>query len=651
MAFSVHTFETNPEGNIGFAFHQSVGEGQELYFLAKFSSETESPQTLAEVIFGAVVDHMEASKIEDHYDRFEDALKAANIEARKNNVTGKNPPEIVVAYFDFHQLYLSQSGPSEAYLIRDHGVSQITEIADQSNDLFLNILSGQVMVEDVILLSSNRILRTLTANELADTLGKQNFRQAANQFRQELSQKSEEDLLVTIIGIGKKEETPAAGFLNRMVSTADKAVAPIKEAMSDSTLVEKDHPTDEDSNVATSRKQSSSPKSGLSAPNLNGAGAQLKKLSKFRPQKNLVILAGTVLVMLLIGLGVQSVNWESEEEVQLREELNIAREALQQADTFIIQGERESAKEFLNKADQSVQTVFKSNSKLFRSDAQFILADIKRKQLQVENATQSTPSLVADLGAKSDNLSARGLLELDGSFFVFDNKNIIKTIRNVVESPAELSSSGGSVIAGASRPDQKTLLFLTDDPRLIEYREGIINPMQTQDENWKKGIDLKTFGRFAYILSPTENQIWKYERRNSNYSVASAYNTGNVEMADAISFAIDGFIFVLQASGDIIKLNRGQEEDYDFRELPSIPFSGPNLRLYTSTELGYLYILDPDNKRLLVFTKGDRFADYRRQVMFQAENGDLDNVRDFIVDESGQKVTLVTDDKIYEFNL
>ena len=103
MAFPVHTFETNPEGNLGYAFHQLVGEGQELYFLAKFPTETPEPQAMAETIFGAIVDHMEASKIEDHYDRFEDALKAANIEAKKNNITGKNPPEIVVAYFDFHQ--------------------------------------------------------------------------------------------------------------------------------------------------------------------------------------------------------------------------------------------------------------------------------------------------------------------------------------------------------------------------------------------------------------------------------------------------------------------------------------------------------------------------------------------------------------------
>jgi len=655
MAFSVHTFETNPEGNLGFAFHQSVGEGQELYFLAKFNADTLEPQSMAETIFGAIVDHMESSKIEDHYDRFEDALKAANVAAKKNNITGSNPPEIVVAYFDFHQLYLSQSGPSEAYLIRDHGVSQITEIADQAEDLFLNILSGQVMVDDVILLSSNRILRTLTANELADTLGKQNFRQASNQFRQELSQKSEEDLLVTIIGIGKKEETPAAGFLNRMVSTAENAAAPLKAALaSDDNLTQKDHGVEEsleadsqtisDSRPVTSRKTKVMP--GKAA-----ASAGLKKITQFRPQKNLLILAGVVLFLLLVGLGVKSISWESEEEVGLREELNIAREALQQADTFIIQGERESAKEYLNKADQAVQEVFKSKSKLFRSDAQFILAAIKDKQLQVENAKQSTPSLVADLGAKSDNFAARGVMELDGSFYVFDNKNVIKTVRNVVESPAVLSASGGSVLAGASRPDQKTLVFLTDDPRLIEYREGIITPMQTQDENWKKGIDIKTYGRFAYILAPTENQIWKYERRSANYSGATAYNTGNIEIADAISFTIDGSIFLMKASGEIMKLFRGQVTDYDFRELPSIPFSGPNLKIHTSAELDYIYILDPDNKRVLVFTKGERFATYRRQVMFSNETGDLEDVRDFYIDESGQKVTLVTDDKVFEFNL
>ncbi len=118
-----------------------------------------------------------------------------------------------------------------------------------------------------------------------------------------------------------------------------------------------------------------------------------------------------------------------------------------------------------------------------------------------------------------------------------------------------------------------------------------------------------------------------------------------------MSFTIDGSIYLISASGEIKKLFRGQTTDYDFRELPSIPFSGPNLKIYTSAELDYLYLLDPDNKRVLVFTKGERFATYRRQVMFQNEARDLEDVRDFYIDENGQKVTLITEDKIFEFNL
>ncbi len=690
MAFSVHTFETNPEGNLGFAFHQSVGEGQEVYFLGKFTPGTQNPQDLAETIFGTVVNHLEKSKIADSYDRFEDALKTANLEAKKLANQYSEIPEMVIAYFDFHQLYLSQSGSSEAYLVRDGGVSQITEIPEQSEDLFLNILSGNVAVDDVVLLSSNRILRTLTANELTDIFGRSNFREATNMFRHELSQKSEEDLLITVIGIGKKESTPAAGFLNRVMGSSE-SEAPT--ASNTPNTVEKDRPSTtktkstkgsesipknesnsadnpEDSDVAeaiaplqedfaeeaeTSDSEPISPGSRriLSQENMNGSKNSfvivimnvLRNVKGFRPQKNLVILAGVVLLLFLIGIGLKSINWESEEEVRLREELTIAREALQQADTFLIQGERESAKEYLAKADSSIQEVFKSKSKLFRSDAQFLLADIKSKQLQVENARQVTPNLVADLGVKKDNLEGLGLLDLSGSSFVFDNKDVLKAVRNIVESPTVISEGGGSIIAAASRPDQKMLVFLTDDPRLIEYREGIVTPMQTQDENWKKGIDIKTYGRYAYVLAPTDNQIWKYERRRSNYSNSVAYNQG-ADLSQAVAFTIDGSIYTLGADGGIQKIFRGVSQEYDFRDLPSIPFSGPNLKVFTTAELDYIYILDPDNQRVLIFVKGDRFATYKRQILYG-----IDDVRDFNVDENGQKVSILAKDKIYEFSL
>jgi hypothetical protein len=102
----------------------------------------------------------------------------------------------------------------------------------------------------------------------------------------------------------------------------------------------------------------------------------------------------------------------------------------------------------------------------------------------------------------------------------------------------------------------------------------------------------------------------------------------------------------LSDDGTLQKLFRGAKADYGFKEVPSVPFSGKNIKVYTSTELEFLYILDPDNRRILVFVKGDRFATYKKQVLF-----DIADARDFVVDDTGQKVNVLTKDKIYEFSL
>jgi hypothetical protein len=370
-----------------------------------------------------------------------------------------------------------------------------------------------------------------------------------------------------------------------------------------------------------------------------------KTKSELRPKKNFIIIAGTVLVVLVLSMGIKfMVQYESADTKELREKLTIAREALVQADTFLIQGERQMASEYLQKSKEAVQIVLNSRSKNFRSDAQFLLADIEEKQLQVENARKVEPQILADLGVKNDNMESVGLLELKGNLFVYDLKQVHKTVRNIVEKGLPLSDKE-TVLSGATRNDQNTLLFLTDTPRIMEYREGLITPMETEDETWKKGIGIKTYGRYAYILDPVENQIWKYERRRARYSPAIAYNQG-ADLSRAVSMAIDGSIYIVSDDGTLQKLFRGAKVDYEFRELPSVRFSGKNLKIYTTPELDFLYVLDPENARILVFVKGERFATYKKQVLF-----DLSDAQDFFIDESGQKANVLTKDKIYEFPL
>lgn len=657
MSLSIHTFETNPhENKICFAFHENIGEGQELFFISRFPEKTKNPKDIAENIFGVLIRVLQNSKISDPYDKLEDALKAANLEYKKFAAQVPDVPNIAVTYFNFHNLYLSQSGVSEAYLIRDMKISQISETLEKGDELFLNILNGQISIEDVIVLTTRRILRSITSNQLIDIFSRSNFSDASNTLRQELTNSSGEDFLITVIGVGKKEETPAAGFLSRVL-TKKKERPVITPSTVDNTPSE-----DAEENLSQVDQQSFeedtheesfyNPPASSNAPQFLN---QIKKgLNIFSPQKlkgifqpgnKLSVFAGVAFVLLVLGVSIKLIlGIESDEEIFLREQLDIAREALNQADTLLLQGDRAQATDYLKKSKESIQTVLSSQSKNFRSDAQFMLADVQEKQLQVENARKVTPNLLADLGVKNDNVHALGMIELRGGLFAYDQKQVYKTIRNIVEKGLSISEKE-NIVAGTSREDQNNLMFLTDTPRIIEYRDGVIAPMNTDDETWKRGIDLKTYGRFVYFLDPTENQIWKYERQRANYSGAVPYNQ-SADLSRSVSFTIDGAVYIINDDGTIQKLFRGELQNYEFRDMPAVSFQGQNLKILTRTDLDFLYILDPDNERLLIFVKGDRFATYKKQVLFG-----VSGAQDFTIDELGQRVNILIEDKIYEFSL
>lgn len=652
MSFAVHTFETNPQEekkNHAFSFRESLEEGQDVFFLAQIDPSGTDPQKAAEILFGTLMDHLETASGNNGYDRFEEALRIVNLEARKNrNLFGKTP-HIVIAYFDFQNLYITQTGSSEAYLIRGANVSQISEFSEEGEDLFLNILSGQIAVKDTILLSSTRILRSVTASQLSEMFTRGDFSDSVSLLRHELSTHSEENLVITAIGVGKNDkQAGGAGFLSKVVSKGKAAVEAAKATKETSA---KEETTSFHEELETPEPQESF---ATKVPEIPVAPkAPSRDLSSLvtalpKPPKNLIIIAAAVLVVLISGLGLRSMlGQQSEESLVLEEKLAVARTALQQADAYLLQGEKPAARESLSTATTALQVVLNSEDKERRSQAMFTMAQIEDIRDQIENVTKLTPDVIANIGAKNATFKAQGVLGINGNVYAYDNRNLHKTVRNIVEQEV-LISEKETIIAGAARPEQDTLVFLTDGPRIVEYKDGVINPMATEDAAWKRGIDVKNFSsRFTYILDPVENQIWKYTRQRANYSAGSPYSNG-ADLSQAVSMVIDGAIYVLSEDGTITKLFRGDEVEYDFRNVPEVPFQGKGLRIYTTAELAFLYVLDPANSRVLIFEKGERFATYKRQVEYNVPD---EKVVDLLIDAAGQKATLMTETKIYEVTL
>lgn len=662
MSFSTHTFQTNPDGkNLGFAFHEDLNEGQKIYFLARFPQKATETKMVAESIFGAIVDSFTHSYSSDPYNRFEEALKAANAETRKLKSYIGETPDILVAFFDFHTLYLSQCGQSEAYMIRGQNMSQITEIPEKGEDPFVNILSGKVAVGDSILLCTDRILRSLTTSQLTDIFEQEDFAQATKDFRHQLAEKSEEDILVTAIGIGRQDNTAsAAGFLSKIVSRNKKApVAPTlqetdaqnmyQEPMVDTTpeSVTTGDMDPLDMEIPDQAPQTSKPK--ISMPKVKISSDKfMQSVSGIARQKGVLQIAGAIFALFVIITGVQYItSYESADTQALREDLVTARESLRQADELLFQGDRSNAIEYIDNAEASAQRILNAKSKDFRSDAQVILFDAQEKRLQAENAVEKKANPLAEIGLKIDNFDALGIVQIGDSIYAYDQNSVVKTIRNIVDTQTTLAER--SLILGAApREAQNTITFLSSAPQIIEMRDGIVTNMGTEDELWKNAIDIQNYGsKFSYLLDPTQNQIWKYERRRTRYSTATPYNESNTDLSQAVSFSINGAIHVLNSDGSIIRFFRGNAiNGYKFVDLPSLPFSGQNLKIFTSENLDFIYVLDPDNERILIFEEEETQARYKKQILYQ-----VPSVTDFIIDDSGQKASIISGDVIYEVSL
>jgi len=686
MSFSVHTFETNPSGKeASFAFHEKLGEGQEIFFLGKFDEATHDAKTFAESVFGCIVDSFQNPSMKDVYDIFEDGLKTANIEIQKRKHQLPKTPEIVVALFDFHNLYLSQIGEAEVYLIRGTNLSQITEMPNAGELSFSNILSGQVAVRDSIIMGSSRILRILTSKQLIDIFDENSFSEGVSLLKHELTIGTDESILVTIIGIAKqKESVMSAGFLSRTVAkkleNSKKSLNSLTEKLTN--LGAKKKKSVQETAVQESKEWQEEPeyqkeknkkyfeeesknnfeepantrprKQKKAMPNINWSQMWSKigaiKNIKQNPKQKSITFALVGIGILILGYsGLKAIGSNPfSGQKELREKIALAQESLKQAETYLFQGERKSAGEILAKAEENLKYILNEGRKEVRDEARIIMAEVQGKKLEVENAKRMTAQLLADLGVKFNNFEATEINNLNGNLFVNDRKQVVKTIRNIVDKETQIVTRE-TIIASDTRTDQNTILFLTDTPQVIEFRDGGVTPMSTEDQTWKKGIDIKTYGQFIYILDPIENQIWKYKRNRTKYSSVSPYNLGTTNMSRGVSMAIDGRIYVLSDNGSIQKFFRGNPEKYEFRDLPSIPFSGKNLRLFTGPEHEFLYVLDPNNTRILIFSKGETGATYRKQIIFDLPQGEI--AKDFTININGQKVNIITQTKIYEFSL
>jgi hypothetical protein len=195
----------------------------------------------------------------------------------------------------------------------------------------------------------------------------------------------------------------------------------------------------------------------------------------------------------------------------------------------------------------------------------------------------------------------------------------------------------------------KTLLFY-NGTGLSQY-DFTTNELSTVaiNINSKAVIDdLFFYGQKLYLVDSKNNQIYKYAKQTKNsFGTSTDWLTGEVEFDEAVSMAIDSNIWVMQKDGKLLKFYKGEKQDFQLDTIDPV-LSAPT-KIYTALELDKIFILEPANKRLVIFNKqGKLLAQYMSEK--------FDKLSDFVIakDDKGVfsgVVYLLNTNEVFEINV
>lgn len=562
--------------------------------------------TLDEVFF----DHLEV----DVYERFEHALKEVNLTYKtlkeKRGAKSVGSVSAIIAVFSGNELHLTQSADAEAYLIRKGKLSLISEgLSGKSEDLFVNIASGELLPEDKMLFSTSRLLRLATHSQLTQMCS-EGVTEALDAIRELVLSDNELSIGVTCIST-KLPHRPG---------------------------------------VATARSRGQNKFLAAVSKYWNIVAAFIEDKVKIKGKKlpmeknNILIAIGAIIIILILSV---SFLLNGRHDSQLRDEYKLRIEAMNQdlhvANTKGYANDKETANAILAKVEADARAIL--DSKYFRAEALALLDKVQATRDSINNTKRLTDiKPYVDLSSKRESVEALGFVNLDDNFFVYEYNALYEIILDQVLDPKTIDQTE-VVVNGTAMEDQGVIALMTQAGRIIEYYDGQFQFVGTGDETWKSGVDIAAYGRNIYILNPTDNQIYKYSRARSKYGNATEYNL-DADLGGAISLAIDGNIYVLREGGDIVKIFKGEQQSFDVEDLATDISSAT--QIFTLPEHQNLYVLDIENRRVLILEKEiGPGARYMGQVYFE----ELPDVQGFYVDKKEDKLYLLTKKAIYQVEI
>ncbi len=186
------------------------------------------------------------------------------------------------------------------------------------------------------------------------------------------------------------------------------------------------------------------------------------------------------------------------------------------------------------------------------------------------------------------------------------------------------------------------LLVLTQDYALARLKDGVYTRLTGTPVAAKQ---IATYGSSIYMYDANAGALLKRGRDDLNLK-DSQVSLGADKLGGTVlsSFAIDGAVYAISVSGDLLKYHQGRKVEMNINT--ALGMLDNESDIFTTQEDSNLYVLNHALGRVYVFKKAFSALDYSRAIQF---TGKLLNK--LAVDPSGKVLYTADSKEIFSFGL
>ncbi len=361
-----------------------------------------------------------------------------------------------------------------------------------------------------------------------------------------------------------------------------------------------------------------------------------------RRSKNL--LAAAAVLLAIVAISLLFIVWRRQTEqstASLDKRMAVIRQQIDSAEASLIYRDEDRARRLLDEAMAAISELPDGSSDTTETKDS-LLEEIRIKFSDLRRAVSlDAPEVISTISIDGSPVDLRLVLGGgDGRLWSVSSDGQVFAVATDGSAEPVYSPEAGSTPIFLLPKSDGAMIGYADGQAVAVTTGGKVTEQKISDGDFDVSVDrAATFGSRLYLLDSTHNHILKLASNNNGFGSPEVYVKDGTDLSQAISIAIDGYVFVLSSDGKVIRLLSGKATDFTVGETDP-PLLAPRL-LRTPSDRDDLYVLT--DGRVVRFDKGNG------QLTKQYESPDLAAVTDFLVDQAKRQILAVSGNRILRF--